>query len=464
MKRLVQRMLTMLLVLLLPALALCEEITPEPLEYAPTITPEPLGSSEVTLHVAGGMSSAYDAFRQMYPHIGIETTEDDYFSANAIIGSLMTRDATYDIMKVSTSSVDVAQIIDRGYALPMEDSEIIADYVNSLYPALRDMVTRDGKVYAVPLFLHCQEGGYVPQSFVELGLEVPTTWQELAALINAWPDQPDEVREEYEINQWTMNYREWFLRRVTERYVTHMEATGQELHFDTPLYRELMSLVDTMTTENDTDEELEVNYLMGNGYIEPIQMGYTWDTPLLDLAMEGRVTHSIYVSMVLLNPYTQHAEEAQRCIEVMIGRISAPVRQTMVDAAYLTPMEDPDYPQRVADWEAERERLETRLAECDEADRFDVQEELRWHEEYKASLDASKWLITAESIPAYAKVFETLYFPRPSVLDAKDEHDAYARSIAHTLEARYIAGQIGMDDFIREMESRMQMVLKERGN
>ena len=436
-----KRLICLLLILLLPITALGEE---------------------VTLRIAGGWNGNYEEFCKKYPNVAVEYTEDDSFSANGIINALVTRDATYDIMRVNTSGVDVAKIIDQGYALPMEGNDAIAAYVNSLYPALKDMVTRDGHIYAVPLFLFSNDGGYYPQNFETLGLEVPTTWEELAALINAWPDQPEDVREDYEINEWTENYRSWFLNKVTERYVVHMEATGQELHFDTPLYRDLVALVDTMTTENDM-EERDVMALMGNGYIEPFQEGYTWQTPMLDLAIEGRVTHNVIVELLLLNPYTEHAEEALQCVSFMIDQIKPQIRQTMVDAAFVTPVEDPEYALRMAAWEAKRDRLAQKLAECDEADRLDVQEEIDQHEKSLEWIEASRWLISAESIPAYAEVFETLYFPKPSVLDAKDGNDPYANSIADTLRARYIDGQIDMDTYIREMESRIQMVLMERG-
>lgn len=459
-----KRWLCMLLICLMPLVALGEGITPEPLEVVPTVTPEPLasGDSEVTLRIAGGSDRVYDVFAKT-DRVSIEYSDDSHYTAQEIISALLTRDATYDVMRFNTSGVDIAKIVDQGYALDMAGSEKISAYVDSLYPALRDMVSRDGKIYAVPLHLFSNDGGYYPRHFEELGLQVPTTWQELAALINAWPEQPDDVRENYEINEWTTDYRRWFLRKMTTNYVTHMAATGQELHFDTPLYRELVGLVDGMTAENDVEEERDVNALMGNGYIEPFQQGYTWQTPMVDLAMEGRVTHTVDVFLVMVNPYTQHPEEALRCVEFMIDWLNPAVRQTMVDAAYVTPVEDPNYPQRVADWKAEGERLQQELATCDEADRLEVRERIARHEASWEWIEASQWIISEESIPAYAKVFETLYFPGPSVLDARDENDPYASSIVDTLQARYLDGQIDMDAYIGEMESRMRMVIMERG-
>lgn len=455
MKRLLERMLILCLALALPLTALAETITPEPL---------PADAPAVTLRVAGGYNNDIcDTFQRMNPGITIEFTQDSSYSANEIITALLTRDATYDVMQFNTSGVDVKKVIDQGYALDMSASEKISAYVNSLYPELRDMVSRDGRIYAVPLHLFSNDGGCYPKNFEDLGLEIPTTWQEVAALINAWPDQPDEVRENYEINEWTLDYRDWFLTKATDAYVTHMEAVGEELHFDTPLYRELVGLVDTMTTENDTEEERDVLALMGNGYIEPFQMGYSWDTPMVDLAIDGRVAHTVVVFLAMINPYTEHTEEALRCIEFMIDRIAPATRQTMVDAAYITPMENPDYPRLMAEWEANQARLEKKLEESDEADKADVEQELRRHEDYRAWIENAKWLITEESIPAYAEVFKTLYFPKPSVLMAKDQNDPYGHSIADILQARYLDGQIDMDTYVRELESRIQMVLLERG-
>lgn len=439
MKRFACRVTLFLLALLLPVCALGED---------------------VVLRVAGLSDTRFfDEFAREHPGVTVSYVDEHHWSASSLISALTLRDATYDVMLLDTSNIDIAEVLDKGFALPMTGSEILDSFAASLYPALQDMVMRDGVICATPVYLFCLEGGYNPIAFESLGLDLPTTYGELAEMINRWPDQPADVLDEYEINMWTLNYRKWFLKMVLNGYMTHMEATGQELHFDTPLFRELMGLVDTLTTANDVEEERDVNYLMDTAS-DTLQQGYAWNCPLLDLAMDGRVIHTAYARLAIINPNTEHPEEALRFVERLVMGIDDRVRQTMVDAACMTPVEDPEYPQRLTDWKRERAALETKLAESDEADRPDVEQELARHERQLEWIENARWIISEESIPAFAQVFETLYFPKPDVLGKGDET---GNAVSVTLQRRYLEGQLDMEQFIREMESKTQMLLQERG-
>lgn len=423
----------------------------------------PMGAlgEDVTLRVAGLSDwQLFDEFARNNPGVAVEYVDEHHWTSSSLISALMLRDATYDVMLLDTSSIDITEVIDKGFALPMTGSEALDAFAASLYPTLQEMITRDGVIYAVPIYLFCLEGGYNPQAFESLGLDVPTTYEELAALINDWPEQPADVLDEYEINIWTRSYRQWFLRKMLGGYVTHMEATGQELHFDTPLFRELMGLVDTLTTANDVEEERDANYLMDTTN-EALQMGYTWGTPLLDLAIEGRVTHAAYAHLAIINPNTTHPEEAIRFIECLVADIGDKARQTMVDTAYLTPIEDPEYQQRLIDWASEKAILEKKLEDSAQADRLDVEQELVWHERQLEWIENARWIISEESISAYAQVFETLYFPKPNVLDKEDDA---GNAVSMTLQKRYLDGQLDMEHFISELEQKTQMLLMERGN
>ena len=53
------------------------------------------------------------------------------------------------------------------------------DYANSLYPALRDEVMKDGKLYAIPVTLYGSTLSYMPSKLEEIGLteeDMPTTF------------------------------------------------------------------------------------------------------------------------------------------------------------------------------------------------------------------------------------------------------------------------------------------------
>lgn len=123
------------------------------------------------------------AFMEQYPYITVETDEYGYsvdtFLAKAASGQLP------DLFNTFFTEVD--KIINAGYAEDITDAYNATEYATCTNPDVISLVTKDGRVYGVPLSaysigLYCnvelfKEAGLVDADGIPL---FPKTWQELA--------------------------------------------------------------------------------------------------------------------------------------------------------------------------------------------------------------------------------------------------------------------------------------------
>ncbi len=462
-----KRLTCLLFALLLPLAALAEGLpTPEPI---PTIQTERLDSEEyngpiVTLTIAGSSLSyppVEDLFDAEHPEIEVVSAELEhwYYDTGRLIDDMLTGNAQFDVIFISTEGIDLSALLNKGYAMPLTDSQVLVDEISAMWPACQQAVTSsDGLIRALPLHLFTSDLTYEPEVFARLGLSVPTTWAEFAALINDFPNQPEEVQEEYELCMWQCNYRQMFLRRMMEGYVTYLTSCGEETHFNTPLFRELMTLADTLTTANDCEEERDCWYLTTSG-IDSFQTGYNSRSPLLLLRINDKAVCRTDVGVALINPYTRHPQEALAFLEYMAQHVSPEVRVTLYPEGNV-PVERENWPATQAEWVAEKERLEKALENAAPADQAEARDALNAHLQCEESLEKySHWALSQADIDAFAAVGPHLVLVDHDILTMTDNNGQFALD---SVIERYLGGQLNMDQFIQVLEERAQMVLNEQ--
>lgn len=106
------------------------------------------------------------------------------------------------------------------------------------------------------------------------------------------------------------------------------------------------------------------------------------------------------------------------------------------------------------------ERLEAQLAEAPEAEKKDYQmmidEQKAWNEEYKAT---ERWEISAEAIARYdEQIVPHMYVKKPTFLGGTQ--DSVSPEL-RTLMDRYQAGQIKLEQFIRDADNKIMMMQME---
>lgn len=405
--------------------------------------------------VIAGMfdNSIVSQYQAEHPETTVTECFDYFKNTGELMDAMVTGRTDFDIMVLWTGSEDAAALMRKGFCVPLDSSEIIADSVASMYPAIQKAVTYDGKICALPLSVTWRELAYNSNAFAASGLPVPQSWEDVANLINTWENQPDEIQDEYQIGEYVDLYADWFLLRMTDSYVGYLQTTGQPLAFDTPLYRRLMALQSSLSTYADNNEMMDdLEALLTSG----VDVAEIYGYHLVPLQMEGAVVHKGGLYIAIINPYSTHQEAAMSLLNYMAQHRSKPA-QIQMSPNNCEPVEMSSYADNVQQWTLEHEQLQTELDTCAPENRRICEEALEKHEEKRAQIEANRYSISPDTINEWHEIMETMIFPEPSVLDLNED-------IFSTLMFRYLDGELPLERYILEMERMATMINEEAGN
>ncbi len=201
--------------------------------------------------------SLVDEYHADNPDVAITLNSEYFHSAEKLIDAMNFQESNFDIMILWTQNQNIETLMEKGYCPSLDASQIIVEQVDHMYPAIKDAVTHNGHLYALPMSTYCAEMAYLPDDFAAAGVEVPHSFEDIAKLINSWEDQPEEVIDSYQIAEYIEEYSPWFLLRCTERYINTMKAHGDSLTFDTEEYRSLLELQSSLSDAADFNDAMD---------------------------------------------------------------------------------------------------------------------------------------------------------------------------------------------------------------
>lgn len=391
-------------------------------------------------------------YQQENPDVEVTVGSEYFDSVEELINAMLFQETSFDIMTLWTGNQDIDMLMEKGYCPALEGSDIIAERIGQMYPAIQGAVTKDGHIYAIPLGAWCTELAYDPRVLEEMGLDVPNSFADMAELINSWKDYPPEISEDYQLVQYIENYPNWFLMRATEHYIDTLAARGEPLSFDTPAYRELVELQSTLTDALDNNpswEDLPAPFYSGMDIT-------SWPgLHLVPIELDGEVIYRGQMTVAIINPYSEHKEEARAFLEWAVQHY------TNVEKLYLfpgetEPVENSRYPSQMAAWTEKHDELLNKLNTCEESERRFVQDELDEHEASLAAIEADRYEVSPEDIAVWEDVMADMAFIPPTVFDLNSD-------VFYTLMFRYLDGELPIEGFIQEMERVAQMIRMENG-
>ena len=138
----------------------------------------------------------------------------------------------------------------EGYCADLSGSQVLMDFAQSLYPAIRAEVMRDGKL-AIPICFRSNQMFYNAGKLAEIGLtaaDMPATLPELCQFITRWNREwmNDPAKANVMPFCTMLPNRQVVLELMLESYRGYYDATGQPLNFDTPLFHELLTALEAM--------------------------------------------------------------------------------------------------------------------------------------------------------------------------------------------------------------------------
>ena len=384
---------------------------------------------------------------------------------------------TYD----AAGGMAIERLNQKGYCKDLSVYPAVKTYVESLNPVFRDFVTdQNGKIFALPTNV---SGGYAftinPYVFNEMGLtmdDIPTNFIDLCAFVTRWNDEFVEDFPNYAPLDSTEKYKDRMFRLALREWKGYCQATNQELHFDDPIFREMVAAIDAMRCDrieesNQTTSDEESDYkqpliftgtwMLGASFDGDVTFGEEKNAKLIQMTLtkdtDFYIGQGLEMSLIFVNPRTTDSNEIGTLLEYIIQSIDDVSKVELV-AGWTTPIENAWYEEEMQQNEETLKSYQQMYDEAAEEDKNDYKQMLdEWKVYMEQSAEGDRYSVSPAYIQRYQEeILPALYIGRPTVLDSTDN-----TSGLKTLVQRYVDGQITIDQFIREADGKLRMIQME---
>ena len=384
-------------------------------------------AKQTVLTLMGNVSSkTIIDFTIQNPDIAVVTTES--MNPNELIQAAVSGDSGVDLFVLSAPG-DFYSMKEKGYISALNTSEKLIGEARKLYPAMQDVVFSGDSLLGYPVSVSPKSWMVNETKWNEMNLgDYPKTYNELFEKIEMWLNEYATDYPEYtlaDVQQMGLNT---LVLSMVEAYIHENEASGMQLTFDTPSFREMMKCVsDNAYLLSEGNEQwgmplLTSMYLgFGTCYTDS-DLNRMILPPALDL--NGKQSLYAEMSILAVNAASKNAEVATRFVEFCAENLSNTVRYEM-EPALNEPVESSAYYVRVAELQGKINDLAEQLEKADQDARYAIKEKIIQAEAKLEQLEERKWEIDPKSIEIYRSAAENLKVSYKSPLLLKGENGGY---------------------------------------
>ena len=435
------------------------------------VNTDPEERPETRLVVQANSDSSLEAarvpFQQAHPEVEVVLSQ----SAGDVAQAMLTQTATPDIYTLYVDSAEYSAVFGRGYMAELTGSEILSDFAAAVYPAIQEMIQKDGEVYGLPLEAYgFGDLSYSPEAFERLGLteeDVPSSWMEFFDLLGRLPDylENDPDVTVFETYLTVGDLRDILFSALMDSYMLYISQPENEFSFDTPLFRELMAAFEAVDFEAlGVSEEGTEDYV----YNAEDTMFYTYSSSFspsvmsgspemlylgLDEGMQPLVSTDVTVAFV--NPLSQNRDLAIEYLEYASEQVDTIMRITMMPGEN-EPVLNPYFEETLENYDEQIASLETQLLGAEEVDKQALEATLEEMQGYRDDFEKNnRYNASEESIAAYREVAGYMVVSTYLGMDSETSNEYYEQ------RNQYIDGAITLYEFIRNIDQKLQMILLE---
>ena len=431
-----------------------------------------------SLSVYGGyMDAAAMAFTLQYPQVPLTIPENVYFESMDQWARAMTSgDQAIDVYHISVSYEDFGNLMEKGYCVDLGESPSLLEKIGKMYPFLLEAVQKDGRLYAMPVDMYGDGLSIGVKAWKEAGLEekIPTSFLGVLEFMDWWSREGVAQHPDVKLMQGVSDYRQTLFNMIVNQYVYECQRQGQELSFDTPLFRKLMqalenididALNDTLPPESEMEEmmydETSALFSPHGEWLSVYDSTYyeEYAKPLV-VPMEegGKAGIPVYMRAIFINPNTKNKEMALKYLEICLDKLEDTQRVMMFpDENEGVP--NADYERMLKIWQEELDKQKERLKKAKPELVKEIESTIKFYEEALANKERYYWNINPKDIKRYRQMAEYCF---PAVTNLLDYRTKEGTSEIRTLMDRYRQKQMSMDQFIAEADKKIRMILLER--
>lgn len=433
---------------------------------------DPDGKLPTALNIYGnayGQEEIDKAFNEKYPDVMIRyRNSGNILDVQQWISQMIqSGQDDIDIFFVNGYFIDIQTMFKKEYALPLSGSEVIAKQVERMYPYIQKALTHNGEIYGLlerdaefsPLL------GYSKKNWEAVGFtdeDIPKTFIEYLKLVERWEKEMKQENKGYYFSKGSSDIGKGELISVAvEHYVAAYQKQDEILNFDTPLFRKMMETIEGMNLEpwggmvDDSQEEKAI-FSTGGGSILSDDGLDDWQNLYLPLDEGVEPTIGIRSGIGFINPKSPRIQEALAYFEIMAENYSPKAQITLFQDVN-DPIEDEHYEETLKQKQEELAGLKEKLNVVEEAERAAVQEQITLLEQDLARGEENKWLVSPKAIEKFNRLVPYAFIPLNETFYSAGNEEDGGRGTVELLLNDYIEGAISLDNFITEVNRRVQM-------
>ncbi|NLD34871.1 MAG: hypothetical protein GX653_08185 [Clostridiales bacterium] len=426
----------------------------------------------ITLTIAG--FAEQDVLRRVgarMPGVRLVNKYDLYNDNEALVTAMLTGATEADLYVLDTRMHRTQSILRKGYLAPLGEDSAAAIAARRMYPMLQSLVTHEGRIFGLPVGMEITIHMARPGLFEKTGLPLPATFFDLCDNVARW----SEIAEEYPNYQYTesMDYKDTLFRLGHELYRAQLRGSGQQLRYDTPLFRRMVARLAELDTskldvqinwdEPGAEEEffsrislLEPWYGYSPQYAEHrTRVTETGDQPIM-LSADDTAPPALQASASFLsvNPRGPHVDRAMEVLNLYADAMD-PIPRAMLMPDENDPISNPRYEQDIATEEFVIRDIEQMIAAAQK-------EYGRTPPEYVQQLEAArktlaeaettlKYLMTADDMQRMRQRLDSVYIAS-EVQIAQDSNDIFS------LYEQMASGALPLEQFIRQADDMLRKI------
>ena len=444
--------------------------------------PGAMPDTRLTVRGAGYSDSIMSAYYNFgNTHGDVAVVLDQNYNDSDIIESMMGKDDSVDIYMLSVSSEAFDALYNRGYMVELENPQLVSA-VEEMYPAIQDVLTRDGSVVAIPVSVYSWTLGLDYEGFEKLGIareDVPDNWSELLDLLPELADKlPEDGRVRLFSDYMTQNMaRMDLINGIMESWRIHQVATGREVDYAAPELAELFDKVMALDFEalgvSEEEEEDRVDVLDYRVYEEGgdsdrdytlietsvgciIGSFYSNAEPALLSVIPGEPGEiPLRLSVAFVNPYSKNVELAQEFLVELMNNMEDRTAYNLSDKLN-EPVRNRYSVQAIEEYQKELEEQREKLEAAEPVDKPAIEQYIASIERNIEEVDRYSWDIPEKDITWYRERADRLVVDRFDFLDAADDDGELS-----DLSQQFLAGKVSPADFLKEVDRKVRMRAKE---
>ena len=431
--------------------------------YKPSFDASAEGERVLTV-LYGSIDEADLQFMRANPGVRVEYLRGDAYEEMDFAIALISGVISYDVGNLSNNDAAAEALMDKGYCMDMSISPELKKLASSLYPPFQDFAFRDGKLMVMPVHTRV-EGKYLlwKDNAKESGFseeQLPRTLEELLDFLIAWQQERGVPENDEDMIAMKNDIFDRSLMTLLimsmQAYAAYYRRTGQELDFDTLLFRRLLQKAHmaepAVIASPDGSNINPVLYYPGADIVPPVgPVG----TVIFPLTREESPLYTGFVSGYIIDPRTREPELALAYVLHRMNYLNEMQKFMLFEGQY-TALERNDYASYLSRLLEERDALQAAMDSSDsDAEKRDLQEQLnRVTDWINHPLDAMRYQYTDAEIEFYQQeIIPNLELPFTDITTelSHDNADTWQ------LMKRFVDGELDDERFISALNQRERL-------